>query len=104
MSVRHIKITPQAVFRANMSHFMHEVDYELNHVVLTRHRKPRAVIIPIRDARPLWHLQRRELSRIDHYIEHCYPAWVEAKRMTGTEKAMDVDGPHYLVWGGFGGM
>ena len=104
MNSRTLLMTPQASFRAHMGHFMHEVHYNLNHIVLTHHRKDRAVIIPMCDARPLWHMQRRDLSRIDYMIKECYPSWAEAKEMTGSKRGMLVDGPLRTIWGGFGGM
>ena len=80
MSVRPLKVLPISYARRHFREVVRRASYEAEHVLLTRHGKPQACLIPMRDTRVLWQLQDRPVAEMEARIKTGYERWLKAKR------------------------
>jgi len=99
MSIRPVKAMPISYVRSHTKEVLNLVNSE-RHVLLTKHGKPAACIIPYHDARVLWQLQTRPVEEMDERLKAAYARWLRAKSLDEKWEGIELDDKKWVSWWG----
>ena len=100
MSIRPVKALPISYVRSHTKEVLKFINDGPRHVLLTKHGKGAACLIPMHDARVLWQLQTRPVEEMDSRLKAAYTRWLRAKGLDEKWEGTELDEGKWVTWWG----